>query len=119
MLVESVSRDLSRTCATAKTVIEDRKMQESLEKQRKLLEERIAERQEQQQILHLNEIDRLKKQVEDLRKKTANTVLNNNQKWYHSTWKCLICKTKTKVSGRWTCPQCQFVQITRTWEDTI
>ena len=115
----SVSLVAPRYFAFSDLKTEDRRMQESLEKQRRLLEERIADTEEQHRTLRLTEVDRLKKQIEELRENTANTIVNNNQKWYHGSWKCLICKTKTKTMGRWTCPQCRFVQSNRTWEETL
>ena len=93
-------------------------MEARLEKQRMTLEQRIKEREEQQHTLHLDKIGRLEAKIQELQKATndKNDILINNQKWYSSTWKCLICKTKTSRQGRWTCPNCHVVQSNLVWD---
>ena len=83
------------------------------------LERMIRLKEEEQRILHLDEVGALEKRIEDLQNSVAqmkNGEYINKQKFWSSSWKCLICKTKTDRSGQWTCPSCRFAQRNTAWE---
>lgn len=97
--------------------IEDRTMQEALKKERERLEKRIAIKEEEQRILHLTEVEALNKRFEDLQRsvKEMNGAYINKQGFWHTTWKCLLCKTKTEKEGQWTCPNCRCAHRNVAW----
>ena len=166
---------LVRFASLANVHIEDRIMQEALEKEGFRLERIIKEKEEEQRILHLDEVGTLRKRIEDLEgarlermikeKEEEQRILHldevetlrkriedlegarreriekqkeveqrpqsvrkisedlqtsvthmknyeyiNRQKFWSSSWKCLICKTKTDKQGQWTCPSCRLAQ---------
>ena len=80
---------------------------------------RIAMKEEAQRNLHRNQMVILEKKIADLETsvESKNGEYVNKQKWWQSSWKCLVCKTKTKTVGRWTCPSCRFRQRNEVWEE--
>ena len=99
--------------------VEDRILQHALETEGERLETLIRQKEEEQRILHLDEVEALKKKIEDLQNSVTqmkNGQYINKQKFWTSSWKCLICKTKTDMLGPWTCPECHFAQRNTEWE---
>lgn len=94
-------------------------MQEALREEGVRLERRIMKKEEEQRILHLDEVGALRKRIEDLQTSITqmkNDEYINRQKFWSSSWKCLICKTKTDKKGQWTCPSCRFAQRNMEWQ---
>ncbi|KAL8870259.1 MAG: hypothetical protein Q9174_003654 [Haloplaca sp. 1 TL-2023] len=107
-------------------------MQDALIRQQTRIETALEKKQEEQRRLHQaevgalksqqltykSEVDILKKKIADLHKtmETRNGEYTNRQTFWHSSWKCLICKTKTWDGGLWTCPKCGFKQRLAEWE---
>ena len=97
----------------ADVYIENLKLQLALDVESKRIERMIGLREEEQRILHLDEVGLLNKRIADLQNSVSqmkNGEYINKQKWWTSSWKCLICKTKTDKPGQWTCPSCRFAQ---------
>ena len=121
---------LVRLASLANVYIEDRIIQEALEKEGFRLERIIKEKEEEQRILHLDEVGTLRKRIEDLEGARLRKVFGdfqpitlmknpeyiNRQKFWSSSWKCLICKTKTDKQGQWTCPSCRLAQRNLEWQ---
>ena len=86
-------------------------MQDALEKERKRLEKAIEEKEKERRTLHLDEMEALQKRIEDLQqsvqKKDAQAPRHINYlQFWHTRWKCIVCRRKTSQVGRWTCPYC-------------
>lgn len=110
---------LVRFACLANVHIEDWFLQEALREEGVRLERRIMEKEEEQRILHLDEVGTLRKRIEDLQTSITqmkNDEYINRQKFWSGSWKCLICKTKTDKEGQWTCPSCRFAQRNMKWQ---
>ncbi|KAL8826199.1 MAG: hypothetical protein Q9191_003951 [Dirinaria sp. TL-2023a] len=114
--------------------LENQRMQEALKRECRRLERQVAEKEEEQRILHMDYVEALQnriqmyaeKEVEQREQHTNNVeALQNRIKrleeskkkmprvklgFWHLNWKCLVCKRKHPNEGCWTCPNCGFVQ---------
>ncbi len=95
---------LFRFACRADVHIEDRVMQIALEKAREDLERKVAMKEEEQRILHLDEIEALRKEFED-------GAFVNRQGFWHLSWRCLLCMTKLDDGDRWICSYCKLVSL--------
>ena len=92
-------------------------MQDALRKERKRLEKVIEEKEKERRTLHLDELGAMKKRIEELeqttkqqsvkKKNTEAPRYKNRQGFWHTCWKCLVCRRRTSKSGKWTCSHCQ------------
>ncbi|KAI4219269.1 MAG: hypothetical protein L6R36_008437 [Xanthoria steineri] len=119
---------------------QNRSMQEALEVERQRLEKKMAEREEEARQLHMTTNEalqlRIKKLEEEQEQRTAEEAelaeeieqfgqkvqdfqskLPKKHKhmvrlgFWHSSWKCQVCKKKSADEGRWLCPDCGHVQV--------
>ena len=94
------------------SVAGNQRMLEVLEKERRNIEKKIAEKDEEQRQLHMGIVlalqTRLKRLEEESRSRGIPRV---KQGFWHLSWKCLACKTKTENVGESACPVCRFVQF--------
>ena len=88
-------------------------LQEALKTERDKLEKLLAKKEEEQRVLRQNEVDAMQRKIDNLEKlvQNSNGEYVNRQDFWRSSWKCLICKHKTRNGGLWTCPMCHFRQI--------
>ena len=92
-------------------------MQDALRKERKRLEKVIEEKEKERRTLHLDELGAMKKRIEELeqttkqqsvkKKNTEAPRYKNRQGFWHTCWKCLVCRRRTTKSGKWTCRHCE------------
>ena len=96
-------------------------MQEALEVERRRLEERMAEREEEQRQLHMTINEALQLRLSKLEQfKQMFRVFQSEfpkedkfkvkQGFWHLSWRCQVCKKKSEDEGRWMCPDCGHVQ---------
>ena len=86
--------------------IDDRDMHAELEKHCKRLSKEIAAKEEQRRILHLDDLEIIKRKIKDLQKHVKRRELQNRRGFWYTHWKCLACGKKTGIQGTWTCPRC-------------
>ena len=93
------------------SVAEDRETQAMIKKERQNIEKKMAANEEEQRELHMSTEQALRTRLERLEKESrSRKVPNVRRGFWHLSWKCLVCKTKTEDEGKWACPNCGFVQ---------
>ena len=75
----------------------------------------IEAKEEEQRQLHLGTVEALTKRVKELeaQSKREGTLPPNKLGFWHVSWKCLACRDKTEVEGRWKCPRCNLIQLNK------
>ena len=87
-------------------------MQELIAKERGDMEKKMAEMKEEQRKLHMDPVQALRARVKLLEEEyQSRGVPRVKLGFWHLSWKCLACKTKTDNVGQSACPECRFVQI--------
>ena len=88
-------------------------MHEAIEKERKSLEKKMMQQEEERRTLHLDEMGALKKRIEELHQhvKEKDPIYINKRGFWHHHWKCLGCMKKTYQDGKWTCPHCKVKHL--------
>ena len=88
-------------------------MQEAIEQERERLENKIVQQEEERRTLHLDEMGALKKRIEELQQsvKEKDPIYINKRGFWHHSWRCLGCMTKTYKDGKWTCPYCKVKHL--------
>ncbi len=90
----------------------DQKMQEVLAKERLNIEKKMAEKDEEQRELHMGTVLALQTRLKRLEGESRSRGIPRVKRgFWHLSWKCLACKTKTENVGGWACPECRFVQF--------
>ncbi|KAL8877012.1 MAG: hypothetical protein Q9192_008757, partial [Flavoplaca navasiana] len=108
-------------------------MQKALEAERERLDKRMAERVEEQRQLHMTTNEALQMRVNKLEKAQQAVEMTESDEemnrtlirhgiercryapkvkkaFWHSGWRCQICKGKAEKQGLWTCPNCKHLQ---------
>ena len=85
---------------------DDLDMQAKLENHCTRLSREMAANEEQRRILHLDELETIKRKIKDLQKHVKRRELRNKRGFWYTHWKCLACGKKTGIQGTWTCPRC-------------
>ena len=92
----------------------DRETQAMMEKERQNLEKTMAKNEEEQRELHMSIEQALRTRIERLEKESRSRGIPSvKQGFWHFSWKCLVCKSKTTYGGKWTCRDCGFVQFNK------
>lgn len=84
-----------------------------MRQQQEELDYAIAKLEQEQQILHMNTVEALQRRIqilEETAKQQGNSIPACKRGLWSSSWKCIPCRFKTKREGRFTCPECTFVQ---------
>lgn len=111
-------------------------MQKALEAERERLDKRMAERVEEQRQLHMTTNEALQMRINKLeaaqQAEQAEELTESDQEranvffaqgistlrhapkvkkgFWHSSWRCQICKARAENQGLWTCATCKHVQ---------